>query len=188
MFILVTRLIPLCDVYCYQFLNELGFYVLSASSETNLSFLFEEVLLDLQESGEETRSVFGLHLGLQACHQRDATWLFHPGRVSRSPHSTSVFDPASRCHLLRLLQLLRRSQPLCCFSSQLIHCCLQVCGTVPRWDFNMPLNAKVQVVPPFADPRFIPGKCVRTRTAVFLIFHSAWIIEVACLSWLSLTL
>lgn len=59
-FILVTRLIPLCDVYCYLFLNELGFYVLSAFSEMNLTFLFEEVPFDPLESGEEIRYVFGL--------------------------------------------------------------------------------------------------------------------------------
>lgn len=154
----------MCDVYCYQFLNELGFYVLSASSETNLPFLFEEVLLDLQEAGEEIRSVFGLRLRFQACHQRDATRLIHPGRVSRFWVPPLTLLLGITCSVCRSC---RGDQP-CVFGGghslsavflpNWFTASLQVCRTVPWRDFNMPLNSEVQVVPPFADPSVYPGE------------------------------
>lgn len=64
-------------------------------------------------------------LSSKGCHTANSPWM---GVTVLG----ASFDPASRHHLLRLPQLprrsavcfWRRSQPLCCFSSQLIHCCL----------------------------------------------------------------
>lgn len=175
-FILVTWLIPLCDVYCYRFLKK-PWLLCSISilwNESNVSIWRRSSLV-----GKYGMCLEGSCLWFQVCHQRDPTRLIPPGRVFiAGPFNLCLSWPAcgvtcSVCHSCRgdqpgVFLLCLGSRPLRCSPSQLFWHRLTSVSYSALMRFQHAVKHKVRVVPPFADLSVYLWKCVRTRTAVSL--------------------